>query len=298
MIMDASDRIKVGLALGGGGVRGLAHIGVLKVLVGEKIPVACIAGTSMGGVIGAYFAAGRSPAELEELAKQTGRFREVSRMLDPNFTFHGLLSGKRVKQRIGRDLGDEITFEDLRIPLSLLAVDLNTGREVIITEGKVVDALRATISVPAVFVPYDWGNFRLVDGGVLNNVPADVVRKMGADVVIAVDVLPDFTPNTPGDPPIVMPLDPRPTPRLYRTLWHVQLMMISDLTSYRLRDAHPEVIIRPELPLDMDLFVGFERASVAIEAGQKAALAALPQIHAALGSTPAVDTSFTDNPKE
>jgi NTE family protein len=285
--MDAPGTVKVGLALGGGGVRGLAHIGVLKVLVGENIPIACIAGTSMGGIIGAYYAAGRSPSQLEELAKQTGRFRELTRMLDPNFTFHGLLSGKRIKARLGRDLGEGITFTDLQVPLSLLAVDLNTGREVVLSEGNVLDALRATISVPAIFVPYDLGGYRFVDGGVLNNVPADVVRKMGADMVIAVDVLPDFTPNTPGDPPLVMPLDPHPTPPLYRTLWHVQLMMISDLTSYRLRDARPEVIIRPDLPLDMDLFVGFERASIAIDAGEKAAQAALPQIKAAIGAASA-----------
>ena len=280
--MKHANKLKIGLALGGGGVRGLAHIGVLKVLVGEDIPITCIAGTSMGGVIGAYFAAGHSPEQIEELAKQTGRLREVSRMLDPNFSPHGALKGKRVQARLARDLGSETTFADLHLPLSLLAVDLNSGREVVLNQGKITEALRATISVPAIFIPYELGGYRLVDGGVLNNVPADIARQMGADIVIAVDVLPDFTPNTPGDPPVVMPLNPHPMPQLYRTLWHVELMMISELTSFRLNAAHPEIIIRPDLPLDMDLFVGFDRAGFAIKAGEKAAQAALPSIMALL----------------
>jgi NTE family protein len=273
---------KIGLALGGGGARGLAHIGVLKVLAEEKIPIHCIAGTSMGGVIGAYLASGRTPAEMEKFAIQLGKFKEIARLIDLRLSQYGAMKGKRIHQLLEKQLGENLTFADLQIPLALLAVDLNTGREVVLNEGKVADAVRATISVPAVFMPFKMGDYLLADGGILDNVPASTARAMGADVVVAVDVLPNFTSNRPGYPPIVLPLSPPHVPLAYRGLWHVQMMMISAITELLLKDSRPEVLIRPALPQDMDLFVGFDRPQQAIAAGEKATWEALPRLWAFL----------------
>ena len=121
-------------------------------------------------------------------------------MLDISLSQSGLLKGSRIYDLMANTLGPTRTFADLHLPFAAVAVDVNTGREVILRDGLLVDAIRATISVPGVFVPVTLGPYRLVDGGVLNNVPVDVARQLGADVVIAVDVLPSFGENEPGLP--------------------------------------------------------------------------------------------------
>jgi NTE family protein len=274
----------IGLVLGGGGARGLAHIGVLKVLEREKIPIHCISGTSMGGVLGALFAMGVPVAEMESEVQSLVKIRELVKLVDIGISKGGALKGERIYRYMAEKIGLERTFSELAIPLAVVTVDLYSGKEVVISEGRVVDAVRATISVPAVFTPVKMGQYRLIDGGVLNNVPVDVARSMGAEAVIAVDVLPHFEQNQPGEQPRVMPLQPRYTPRVYRHLWHIEMIMISALTEFRLREAKPEVILRPTLPLEMDLFIGFQRYQVAIDAGEQAAEAALPEIRALLSS--------------
>lgn len=269
---------KIGLALGGGGARGLAHIGVLKVLEAEGIPIHYIAGTSMGGIIGAFYAAGLSMEQIEASAHRTGRLREILRLIDLRLSTQGALKGMRIRKRLAKDLGEELTFADLRIPLTLMATDLISGREIMLSEGNVVEAVRATLSVPAVFIPVQTDNLRLADGGVLNNVPADVVRRMGAEVVIAVDVLPDFSRNQPGEAPEVKPIKPVGMPRAYGELWHVLFIMISAMTNQRLAEARPEVLIRPALPADMDIFTSFDRPNVAIQAGEEATRAMLERL--------------------
>jgi NTE family protein len=121
-----------------------------------------------------------------------------------------------------------------------------------------------------------------VDGGILNNVPVDVARSLGAQAVIAVDVLPHFTPNLPGQPPLVHPLKLPYTPESVQELMHVEFVMISELTEFRLCEAQPDLVLRPDLPVDMSLFIGFDRAETAIKAGEAAAEEALPQILALL----------------
>jgi len=187
--MTGSSR-KVGLALSGGGARGLAHIGVLKVLEQEGVPIDYLAGASMGGLIAAGYAAGLIPDFLEQEALRMGNIRRLLALADRSLPRRGLFEGQKVRQYLAGHLGDR-TFDDLRLPLALVAVDLNGGREVILRDGPVVDAVRATISLPGVFTPVERDGQLLVDGGLLNNLPADVVRQMGADVVIAVDVSTD-----------------------------------------------------------------------------------------------------------
>ncbi len=271
---------KIGLALGGGGARGLAHIGVLKVLQRERIPIDVITGTSMGGIVGALFAVGKSTEEMETEALKRGDIGQIFKLIDLRLIGSGLLGGKRIKKLLAEMLGAETTFADLRVPFAVVSSDYTSGREVVLKEGKVVDAVRATMSVPGVFEPVELNNCQLLDGGVLNNVPVDVARELGAEKVIAVDVLPNFRLNQPGQEPIVPPLKAKGVPKAYRQLWHVELVMIAALTEFRLREARPEVIIRPDLPVDMDLLLSFDRPQEAIACGERAAEAALPQIRA------------------
>ena len=147
---DSLKSMKIGLALGGGGVRGLAHIGVLKVLQREHIPIDFIAGTSMGGIIGALLAAGVSVEDMETEALRVRSRRQTVKLLDLGFSSSGLIKGAGIHRYMSNLLGAELTFDDLLTPLALVAVDIHSGREVILREGKVVDALRATISVPVI----------------------------------------------------------------------------------------------------------------------------------------------------
>ena len=274
---------KIGLALGGGGARGLAHIGILKVLLREQIPIDVISGTSMGGIVGAMHAVGLSPDQMEAEATKRGEIGQIFKLVDLQLVGSALVGGKRIKKMLVEMLGAETTFADLRLPFAVVSTDYNSGREVVLKDGNVADAVRATMSVPGVFEPVEIGGYKLLDGGVLNNVPVDVARSLGAEKVIAVDVLPNFRLNEPGQDPVVPPLKTRKVPKAYRQLWHVELVMISALTEFRLKESNPEVIIRPDLPVDMDLLLSFDRPQEAIECGVQAAEAALPQIRALLG---------------
>jgi len=187
MVPGSKHRPCIGLALSGGGPRGLAHIGVLRVLEREGIPVDVIAGTSIGGVIAAGYAVGFSPDDLEKEAMATARVRRLLRLIDPGLPEAGILRGQRLQAYFEELLG-AVTFADLKVPLALVAVDLNAQQETILTEGSVSLALRATISVPGLFTPVEIDGQRLVDGGLLDNLPVDAAQELGADVVIAVDV--------------------------------------------------------------------------------------------------------------
>lgn len=275
-----SKRIPVlGIALGGGGARGLAHIGVLKVLEHAGIFPRLVAGTSMGGIVGAMYASGMSAEQMETAVKQAVRSRtDMLRAVDLRLTQTGFVRGARIYDYIARIIGPETTFARLRRPLAMVATDMITGREVVLDSGRVADAVRATISVPGVFLPVDLGAMRLVDGGMLNNLPVNVVRQMGAETVLAVDVLPNFQANIPGQPPVVVPLQPRRTLRAYRELWHAVTIMISASTEAHLQQWPADMVLRPDLPPDLDMLFSFDRSSEAIAAGEAAAEAALDQI--------------------
>jgi NTE family protein len=232
----------------------------------------------MGGIIGAAYASGIPIQDIEAETQRVRKRRVLLRLLDLTFIGGSLLKGTRIYQYIASMLGENLTFEDLKFPFAVVAVDLNTGRQVVLQEGKVVYAVRATMSVPGVFEPVRSGSLRLADGGVLNNVPVDVARSLGAEVVIAVDVLPHFTPNVPGEHPLVHPLKLPYTPEAIQELMHVEFVMISELTDFRLREAKPDLVLRPVLPVEMSLFIGFDRADEAVRAGEEAAEEALPRI--------------------
>jgi NTE family protein len=209
-------RPRIGLALGGGAARGLAHIGVLRWLEEHRVPVDLVAGTSMGGLIGGGYATGMTPAELQALmrgidwdavlltespfADKTFRRKQDRRAFPAPIELglrHGLtlprgfnpgLGIGLVLDRIALPYYDLDRFDDLPTPFRCLAMDLVTARPVVLDGGPLAPAMRATMAIPGVFTPVSVDGRLLVDGGVANNVPGDVVREMGAEVVIAVDV--------------------------------------------------------------------------------------------------------------
>jgi len=178
---------KIGLALGGGGARGLAHLGVLQVLEETEIPIDVVAGTSMGGIVACLYAAGVSVQDMIAFGKKIG----VIDLASPDLKWRGLF-GHEKTARLLVDLldSDDVTFEDLNIPAAVVCADIETGELVIVDQGPLIPALLATSAVPIIFSPvYHQGRW-LVDGGVLNNLPVDVVRHMGVERVLGVNVPP------------------------------------------------------------------------------------------------------------
>lgn len=171
---------KLGLALSGGGTRGFAHIGVLKAFEEERIKFDCVAGTSVGSLIGAMYCAGVACEQMVDTAKQVKQ-RELVRKVWINSD-----SGNIAK--VAARLLEDKTFKQLSTPFSCVAVDISDGQEVVLNSGVVAKAVSASCAVPALFKPVELDGMVLVDGGLLNNMPADVCRTMGADVVIGVDL--------------------------------------------------------------------------------------------------------------
>jgi NTE family protein len=173
--------IAIGLALGGGFARGIAHVGVLKVLEQENIPVRVICGTSVGALIGACYCSGLSAAEMEEVARKT-RFTSFARW---TLSRCGFASNDRMIDFLSRTLKCQ-TFEELRTPLGVTATDFNTGEAVVFHSGSVIDPVRASCAYPGMFLPIEIGGRHLVDGMLSHPVPTRPVREMGANRVIAV----------------------------------------------------------------------------------------------------------------
>ena len=188
---------KVGVALSGGAAKGLAHIGVLKALEEAGIKIDYIAGSSMGALIGAAYASGIPIDTLEKIAIDTD-WKTAAKLFIPGLSTSGLVDGKRVKQFLSTLYGDK-NIEDLPIPFVATATDISNGKLFIINRGSLLEAVRASISIPIVFTPVKHKNIFLVDGGLVNPVPIDVVREMGADFIIAVHVLHGRLPSEKGE---------------------------------------------------------------------------------------------------
>ena len=266
------------LALSGGGLRALAHLGVLQVLERERLGVRAVAGTSMGGLLGAFLAAGIPLAAIENEITGLLAWRRLLRLIDLRVGRWGIaLRGARVRSLLADQLGDR-RFEQLALPLALVAADLASGRAVTLCEGAVADAVRATISVPGVFEPFARGRLRLVDGGLLDNLPVGVARTLGPWPVVAVDVLPRFRDNTPGAEPVAPPLRAARAPQRLRDSLHRTMMMIAEATALRLELEPPDLLLQPAVPPDVTLLFGKNRSGEIIAAGRAAAEAALPRL--------------------
>ncbi|HQB51268.1 MAG TPA: patatin-like phospholipase family protein [bacterium] len=177
----------VGLALGGGGARGLAHVGVLKVLEEANFQIDYIAGTSIGAVIGAWLALGKSLNELEELCLSFDRSKAWRELVDIGNPRYSFLAGKKIKKFLQKAFGSK-TFANCKIPFAVVATDLANGQEIILRRGKLVDAILASVSVPGLLPPVKFGKKYLVDGGPANITPISVVREMGAKLIMASDL--------------------------------------------------------------------------------------------------------------
>jgi NTE family protein len=159
----------------------MAHVGVIRVLEREGIPIDCIAGTSAGSLAGAAYAAGVRGQGLLDIALHL-HWRDIAR---PVLSRYGLVSFARLETYLAQALGDP-TFADLALPYAAVAADLATGEQVVLTEGRVAPVVRASCSVPGIVTPVELGGRLLTDGGIVNNLPISVVRNLGADVIIAV----------------------------------------------------------------------------------------------------------------
>jgi NTE family protein len=180
----------VGLALGSGAAFGLAHIGVLKVLEREKIPVDIIAGSSIGALIGSLFAVGLNSSEIEKAAMGINLRLLMSRLIDINlFPFRGLLHGQQVIRHFRKHLGNK-SFDQCRIPLKVTGANLTTRQSFVFESGSVSDAVRASIAIPAIIKPVMIDGNVIVDGGILNPLPIRLLHQAGANKVIAVNVFP------------------------------------------------------------------------------------------------------------
>jgi len=181
--MNAFESKKVGLALGGGVVRGMAHIGVLSVLEKAGIPIDMVAGTSAGSIIGAVYCAGVKPDRIYETAKNL-QWWQLARLVFPRRAW---VSFDPLEKWLVNELGD-LQFSDLKIPLTVVATDLDNGKPVEISQGRLAPAVKASCAVPGFVEPVELGGCLLGDGSLADTVPVSALRKMGADFVIGVDI--------------------------------------------------------------------------------------------------------------
>jgi NTE family protein len=275
---------EIALALGGGGVRGIAHIGVVRRLQKEGYSIKAIAGTSAGGLIGSLIAAGHDPDQIEDYLKSINQTTLFSRRSDDGPSLMGLHG---VSQALLELIGTT-TFEELKIPFACTAVDVQTGQEIILSNGRVADCVLATIAFPGVLPPKQLGKSLLVDGGVLDPVPVALARWLAPHIPVVAVCLS----SPPGDQsdfhPFIFPRNsPIPAPILeqFSKLRIGQAIHIfsqsMDITSrmlgeMRLEIDRPDVIIRP----DVERYGYFDtiNSSELILLGDLAALAALPYL--------------------
>lgn len=259
------NRPTIGLVLGSGGARGLAHLGVIKVLEQHNIPIDVIAGTSFGALIGALYAKEKNSSQLEEIALSFNKRRGL-KLFDPTLK-GGLIKGNKVESFIA-ELLDKATFESLHIPFAAVATNYNTAEPVILRSGDLVKAVRASISVPAVFQPVTIDNTLLADGGLSKPVPVDVARSMGADVVIAVNLDTVY-----GDESIN-------APSLSSTPLHSINILRHHLAIHSSQDA--DVVISPHASqislIGWDYFFDNKKAHSIIEEGSRATLDMIDEI--------------------
>lgn len=243
----------ISLALGGGGAKGNAHVGVLRRLEREGYKIRSVAGTSFGGIVAVFYALGNPPAMIQKIFEEVDQNHLYVRSPEDG---PSLLGFAGVRKMIERALGDK-TFDDLKIPCAVTAVDINTGAEVTLSEGRLRDAVLATIALPGIFPVQRLNNWDLVDGGVLNPVPVTVARAMSPDLPVVAVVL-----NDPMDQPLRGYTIPVPSifphaiaERIARITLAQSLdifLRSVDVSSramahFRLQLDKPDVIIRPDM---------------------------------------------------
>ena len=275
--------MEISLALGGGGVRGVAHIGVLRALENHGFKIKAIAGTSAGGLVGAVYAAGFSTEKIEATVNQMDNNRSFNRQEDDHPSLLGLSS---VTDQLSNLLGDT-TFDELEIPFAATAVSLNSGREIILRKGKIIDAVLATIAVPGVFPSQKIGGRVLVDGGVLDPVPVQVARWLRPDLPVVAVMLhktpegwspedDDLPFHIPGPSSIVEALSKLRPVQAFKIFSRSIEVASKQLTELSMQLCEPEVIIAPPVG-HIGLLQNINIVEM-IEAGMTATEAAMNQI--------------------
>ncbi|WP_202076914.1 patatin-like phospholipase family protein [Caldalkalibacillus salinus] len=252
---------KVGLALGSGGARGLAHIGILKVFEEHHIPVDLIAGSSIGALVGALYSVGHTPQQMSQF---TTHFPQKF-WVDYSVPKMGFIKGDKIKE-IMRLLTKRQRIEDASIPLSIVATNLQKGERRVFSEGPIAEAVRASISIPGIFVPEKLDGEYYVDGGVIDRVPVSVVKKMGADFIIAVDV--SYYEAT------------HPITSIFDVIAQSIDVMEREILRYSMVDA--DIMIRPQV--GHYSINHFSEIEALIKEGEKAAQELVPQIKVMLES--------------
>ena len=254
-------KLKIGLALGGGAAKGFAHIGVIKMLEASGIHPDVVAGTSAGSVVGALYASGMDPFQLQETAFGL----DEAKIRDVRLFSGGLVRGQALQDYVNQLVRNQ-PIERLKLPFAAVATELETGQRTVFVRGNTGQAVRASSSVPGVFEPVAIRGKHYVDGGVVSPIPVDAARQLGADFVIAVDI------------------SARPGGRNPQGMFNImgQSITIMGRELARQEIARADVVIRPDL--DGIDSTDFEQKDQAILAGEKAALAAIPEIRAKLAA--------------
>lgn len=217
---------KIGLALGGGAVLGAAHIGVLQAIEEHSISISAISGTSIGSLIAALYAFGKTPAEIKDIALQT-KWKNLSSLVLSRF---GLLSGDKIAQIIIENIGD-VDFDDAKIALNMVATDITTGERVVLNSANVAKSVMASSAIPGIFIPVEIDEKLLVDGGLVENVPVNALRELNADYVIAVDLNAKHSHKKPDG--------------LIEVLLNTFDIVLNSATSTQLKSA--DFLVRPDL---------------------------------------------------
>lgn len=249
----------VALALSGGGARGLAHIGVLRVLE-KHIPIDAIIGTSMGALVGGIYAAGK----LDEFEKAVRKMpkKDITALFIESPRRTGLIRGEKIKAFLNKFIKG-VNIEDLKLRYAAVAADLRTGNEVVIEKGSLYNAIRASIAIPGLFTPVRFGKMLLVDGGIVDPIPTSIAKKF-ADKVIASDVLTYHN-----------HLVKKAPASLFKVILDSVAIMEQELMKLSQRLEKPDVTITPKVSItSMNYYEGRK----AIADGKKAALEALPEI--------------------
>lgn len=267
---------KLGIALGGGFARGLVHIGVLKVLEAEQIPITYMAGTSVGAVIGAAYCSGVSAKELEEVAHLV-RFSSFARW---TLSRYGLATNDRMVKFLEKMVKVK-TFEEMKIPFAISATDFVTGDPVVFKSGSLIDPIRASCAYPGMFLPVNVNGRLMVDGLLAHSVPAEPLREMGADRVLAIYLSAHWV-NTKGP----------------RHIFDVigQCFSIAEAKMCHLWKAHADMVLEPNV--NGFTYDGFERAKELIKVGEDATREVVPQLHAWFDAARELQTVTTPAPTQ
>jgi NTE family protein len=254
---------RIGLALGGGAARGFAHVGVIQVLEEAGIRPNLVTGTSAGSLVAAIYASGKAGPQLQHIA-ETMEEAAIADWTLPLFS-RGMLRGEALAKYVNTQVAGRL-IDDMPLPLGIVATDLNSGKDVVFQRGDTGTAVRASSAVPGVFLPVKIAGREYVDGGLVSPVPVRAARKMGAELVIAVDISSAPEGNLAGG--------------TFEILLQTFSIMGASINSFELKDA--DVVIRPALQGVSSSDFGSRKRS--IEAGRQAMLQALPQLRAAIAA--------------